>query len=107
MSHIYFNELTLEDKNKFYLDFSENNLMTNSILFLPKKDYFITSMFCPLDISPDVTQSRKYKQIKKLSDFDVNEKVIKKARSTLPTTIFRQVVLHLKIQATKKFTMKN
>ena len=26
-------------------------------------------MFCPLDISPDVTQSKKYKDIKELSDF--------------------------------------
>ena len=26
-------------------------------------------MFCPLDISPDVTQSKKYKEIKELLDF--------------------------------------
>ena len=43
--------------------------MTNTILFSPEKDYFITTIFCPLDIRPDVTQSKKYKEIKELSDF--------------------------------------
>ena len=156
VSYIYFVELTLYDKNKFYLNFSENNQVTNTILFSPQKGYFTTSMFLPLDIRPNVTQSKKCKEIKELSDFgqalskdgakeffniksiklvsdtlrygqkeeifelitvkqilynykfnyfEINEKINKKARSALPTTILRQVVLHFKIQATKKLTM--
>ena len=61
VSYICFDEITLDDKNKFYLDFLENSQITNTILFLPKKDYFIISMFCYIDVSLDVTQSEKYK----------------------------------------------
>ena len=61
VSYICFDEITLDDKNKFYPNFLENNQITNTILFFPKKDYFIISMFCYIDISLDVTQSEKYK----------------------------------------------
>ena len=57
------------DKNKFYVDFSDNNQVTKTILFLPEKDYFITTMFCPLDIRPGITQSKQYKEVNELSDF--------------------------------------
>ena len=60
----------VRSENKFYLDFSINSLVTNTILFSPEKDYFIASMFCPLDIKPDISKSaKKYKEIKELSDF--------------------------------------
>ena len=49
VSYIYYDELELNNENKFYVDFSNNNQVTNTILFSPEKDYFITSMFCPLD----------------------------------------------------------
>ena len=40
------------------------------ILFSPGKDYFITSMLCPLDARPYISKSaEKYKEIKELSDF--------------------------------------
>ena len=67
---IYFDELELNGKNKFNLDFSSNSKVSNTTLFLPEKDYFITSMFCPLNIKPDISKSaKKYIEIKELSDF--------------------------------------
>ena len=70
VSFIYFDELELNNENKFYLDFSSNSQVINTILFSPEKDYFITSMFRPLDIKPDISKSgKKYKEIKELSDF--------------------------------------
>ena len=72
VSYIYFNELELNDENKFYLDFSINSQVTNTILFSPEKDYFIASMFCPLKIKPNISNSaKKYKEIQELSDFGV------------------------------------
>ena len=53
VSYIYFDELELNNENKFYLDLSSNNHVTNNILFSPE-NYFITSMFCLLNIKPDV-----------------------------------------------------
>ena len=63
VSYIHF------DETKFYLDFSSNSQETNTILSSPEKDYFITSMFCPLEIKPDIYKSAgKCKEIKELSD---------------------------------------
>ena len=45
VSYIYFEELELNNENKFYLDISSKSQVTNTILFSPEKDYFITSMF--------------------------------------------------------------
>ena len=54
----------------FYFDFSSKSHVTNTILFSPRKDYFITSMFCSVNIKPDISKSvNKYKEIKELSDF--------------------------------------
>ena len=54
----------------FYFDFSSKSHVTNTILFSPRKDYFLTSMFCSVDIKPDISKSvNKYKEIKELSDF--------------------------------------
>ena len=69
-SYIYFGELELNNENEFCLDFSNNSHVTNTILFSSEKDYFITSMICPLDIKPDISKpATKYKEIKELSDF--------------------------------------
>ena len=70
VSYIYLDELELNNENKFYLDFSSNNQVTNTILFFSEKDYFITSMFCPFDVKPNISKSAKnYTKIKELSDF--------------------------------------
>ena len=67
VSYIYFDELELNNENKFYLDFSSNSHVTNTILFSAEKDCFITSVFCPLNIKRDVSESaKKYKEIKEL-----------------------------------------
>ena len=54
VSYIHFDELDFNDETKFYLDFSSNSQEINTILSSPEKDYFITSMFCPIDIKPDI-----------------------------------------------------
>ena len=70
VSYIYFVELELNNENEFCLDFSNNSHETNTILFSSEKDYFITSMICPLDIKPGIIKpAAKYKEIKGLSDF--------------------------------------
>ena len=69
-SYIYFDKLKLNGKNKFYLDFSSDSQVTNTILFSPEKYYFIISMFCPLNIKSDISKSaKKCKEIRELSDF--------------------------------------
>ena len=70
VSYIYFDELEINNENKFYIDFSSNSQLANAILFSPEKDYFVTSMFCPLDIKPEINKSKKYKEIKNLSDLN-------------------------------------
>ena len=70
VSYIYLDELELNKENKFYLDFSSNNQVTNTILFFSEKDYFIRSMFCLFDVKPNISKSAKnYTKIKELSDF--------------------------------------
>ena len=59
VSYIYFDELELNSESKFYLDCSSNSSVKNTTIFSPEKDYFITSMFCPLNIKVDISKSAK------------------------------------------------
>ena len=70
VSYIYFDELKLNNEKKCCLDFSSNSQVTNPISFTPEKNYFTKSVFCPLNIKPDISKSaKKYKEINELSDF--------------------------------------
>ena len=63
---MYFKEIVLDQNNKFTLDFSQTN-QTYKVHFSPKKDYFITSMNCNLDIQEDIKNS-VFDEIKELSE---------------------------------------
>ena len=69
VSYICFDEIEFNNENKFYLDYSSNSHVTNTILYSPEKDYFITSMFCPLNIKPDISKSAK--NTKKLRNYQI------------------------------------
>ena len=63
---MYFKEIVLDQNNKFTLDFSQTN-QTYKVHFSPKKDYFITSMNCNLDMQEDIKNS-VFDEIKELSE---------------------------------------
>ena len=62
----YFKGIVLHENNKFTLNFSQTNKIYK-VHFLPKKDYFITSMNCNLDIQEDIKNS-VFDEIKELSE---------------------------------------
>ena len=63
---MYFKEIVLDENNKFTLDFSQTDQIYK-VLFLPKKDYFITSMNCNPDIQEDI-KNNVFDEIKELSE---------------------------------------
>ena len=63
---MYFKEIVVDKNNKFMLDFSQTNQIYK-VHFLPKKNYFITSMNCNLDIQEDIKNS-VFDEIKELSE---------------------------------------
>ena len=63
---MYFKEIMLDKNNKFMLDFSQTNQIYK-VDFSSKKDYFITSMNCNLDIQEDI-KSNVFDEIKELSE---------------------------------------
>ena len=50
---IYFKEITLNENNKFTLEFSQTDQIYK-VYFSPRKDYFITSMNCDLNLEQDI-----------------------------------------------------
>ena len=63
---MYFKEIVLDKNNKFTLDIFQTNQIYE-VHFSPKKDYFITSMNCNLDIQEDIKNS-VFDEIKELSE---------------------------------------
>ena len=63
---MYFKETVLDKNNKFMLDFSQTNQIYK-VDFSSKKDYFITSMKCNLNIQEDIKNS-VFDEIKELSE---------------------------------------
>ena len=65
---IYFKEAMLDDNNRFTLDFSDG-INVCQILFSPKKDYYVTSMNCDLNLLRDFNAHEDIlDDIKKLSE---------------------------------------
>ena len=62
---MYFKEIVLDENNKFMLDFSQTDQIYK-VHFSPKKDYFITSMNCNIDIQEGIKNS-VFDEIKELS----------------------------------------
>ena len=55
---IYFNEIKLDDNNKFTLDFSNKELILQ-VNFSTKNDYFITSLHCNLIVKENIDKRKK------------------------------------------------
>ena len=52
---IYYNNLTLHDKKKFSINFSDEEWL-GDVLFQKNKDYSITCMACYLHLAVDITK---------------------------------------------------
>ena len=65
--YIYFKEIALDENNKFMLEFSQTDQIYN-VHFSPKKDYFITSMNCNLDLQGDLKNTNILDETKEHSE---------------------------------------
>ena len=63
---IYYNNLTFDDKKKFSIDFSDEDLL-EGVVFKENKDYCISSMTCYVDLTVDVTKRSNYAKVKQSS----------------------------------------
>ena len=82
---IYFKEAMLDDSNRFTLDFSDG-INVCQILFSPKKDYYVTSMNCDLNLLRDFNAHEDIlDDIKKLSE---------KSRALLEKSLAYQNEIH-------------
>ena len=64
---IYFKEIALDENSKFTLEFSQTDQIC-WVHFLPKKDYFVTSMNCNLDLQEDLKNTNVLDEIKELPE---------------------------------------
>ena len=64
---IYFKEIALNENNKFTLEFSQTDQIYK-VHFSPRKDYFITSMNCDLNLEQDIKNDGVLDKIKELSE---------------------------------------
>ena len=64
---IYFKEIMLNENNRFKLEFSQTNQIYK-VHFSPRKDYFITSINCDLNLVQDIKNDGKLDGIKELSE---------------------------------------
>ena len=64
---IYFKEIALNKNNKFTLEFSQTDQIYK-VHFSPRKDYFITSMNCDLNLEQDIKNDGVLDDIKVLSE---------------------------------------
>ena len=59
---IYYYNLTFNDKKKFLIDFSNQDLL-EAVVFKKNKDYYTTSMMCYVDLTVDITKLPNYAKI--------------------------------------------
>ena len=74
---IYYNNLSFDQNKRFTLEFSGDNLLEGAF-FRKKKDYYINSMSCYVDLTVDVTkqpQSDKIKEIPDLGNANLGDSV--------------------------------
>ena len=64
---IYFKEIALNENDKFTLEFSQTDQIYK-VHFSPRKDYFITSMNCDLNLEEDIKNDGVLDEIKELSE---------------------------------------
>ena len=65
---IYFRETHLDEKNKFTLDFSDQEFV-QEIEFLSKNKYYITSLNCKLKLKEYIHEDEKLKNYLQKVDF--------------------------------------
>ena len=64
---IYYNDLKFQDNKTFTIEFSDGNRL-DGLLFKKKKDYYLVSMSCFIEITNDLSEFTLYDDIKKISD---------------------------------------
>ena len=64
---IYFKEIALNENNKFTLEFYQTDQIYK-VHFSPKKDYFITSMNCDLNLEQDIKNDGVLDEVKEPSE---------------------------------------
>ena len=64
---IYFKEIALNKNKKFTLEFSQTDQIYK-VYFSPRKDCFITSMDCDLNLEQDIKNDGVLDEIKELSE---------------------------------------
>ena len=64
---IYYNDLKFQDNKIFIIKFSNGNRL-DGVLFKKKKDYYLVSMSCFIEITNDLSELTHYSNIKKISD---------------------------------------
>ena len=64
---IYYNDLKFQDNKIFMIKFSNGNRL-DGVLFKKKKDYYLVSMSCFIEITNDLSELTHYSNIKKISD---------------------------------------
>ena len=64
---IYYNDLKFQDNKIFIIKFSNGNRL-DRVLFKKKKDYYLVSMSCFIEITNDLSELTHYSNIKKISD---------------------------------------
>ena len=64
---IYFKEIALNKNDKFTIEFSQTDQIYK-VHFSPRKDYFITSMNCDLNLEKDIKNDGALDKIKELSE---------------------------------------
>ena len=61
---IYYNDLKFQDNKTFTIEFSDGNRL-DGLLFKKKKDYYLVSMSCFIEITNDLSELTHYDDIKK------------------------------------------
>ena len=64
---IYYNDLKFQDNKVFTIKFSDGGRLVG-VLFKKKKDYYLVSMSCFIEITNDLSKLTHYDDIKKMSD---------------------------------------
>ena len=64
---IYYNDLKFQDNKIFTIKFSDGDRL-DRVLFKKKKDYYLVSMSCFIEITNDLSELTHYDNIKKISD---------------------------------------
>ena len=63
---IYYNNLKFQENKIFTIEFDDGDQL-DGVLFKKKKDYYLVSMSCFIEITNDLSELTHYDNIKKIS----------------------------------------